>query len=536
MNHYLRILVISVFVTFCACSGGSSAIEEEQLELSEALQQKFSALDKLVYGNDTLMAGSAVLTYYKEKNFVPLWIRKDSLTEAGFELLNFIENARDYGLLPEMYHYSTLSKMVDSSLADAEMMLSNAFFLFTTHLSVGCVDSTSRQYVWKKDSLDFSISEQIEKVRSGTKVAEIVSAVQPDFWEYKQLQQGLTSFLDQYPLDTNHYVIPAFKEDSVICYQAAREALLGHAFLDSTEASNDSIFLEKLKIFQTFNGLTSDAVVGKWTGKALEKSNLDRFYQAALSLEKWRWRDPFPGKYIRVNIPEFALYFVEDGKTLRKHRVVVGAYDTPTPEFRDTMKYMVTNPFWSVPFSIASTEILYAARKDTTSTYFDKRGYKVFDNQGAVIDPKVVDWSTIKESNFGGYRIRQDAGGGNSLGRIKFLFPNPHAVYIHDSPAKNLFGNDVRAYSHGCIRLHQPYELAKEMLRSDVSSLAPDSLEGVIGRGIQRTIELNEPFEVFIEYYTASADSNASIRFHPDIYGRDAKFVNNTFKKFNPFN
>src|SRR5687768_7739752 len=131
--------------------------------------------------------------------------------------------------------------MVDSSLIDAEMMLSNAFFLFTTHLSVGCVDSTNRAYVWKKDSLSFSLVDQIEKVRSGTAVGEIVADVQPDFWEYKQLQLGLAALLDQYPLDTNHYKIPAIKEDSVICYIAAREALIGHAFLDSAEASNDSV-------------------------------------------------------------------------------------------------------------------------------------------------------------------------------------------------------------------------------------------------------------------------------------------------------
>ena len=532
MNYYARILVISLFVTFCSCSGGS-AIEEEQIELSEAMSEKFSSMDQLVYENDTLMAGAFVLDYYKSKDFVPLWIRKDSLTEAGAELLEHVENARDYGLLPEMYHYTAIKKMVDSSLIDAEVMLSNAFFLFTTHLSVGCLDSTSRQYIWKKDSLDFSLTDELEKVRTGTKVADIVADVQPDFWEYKQLQQGLVTFLDTYPLDTNHYVIPPFKEDSVLCYEAARKALVGHAFLDSADASNDSVFLEKLKVFQRLNGLGDDAVVGKWTGKALEKSNLDRFYQAALSLEKWRWKDSFPNKYIRVNIPEFALYFVEDGQTKRKHRVVVGAYETQTPEFHATMERMVTNPFWSVPFSIASTEILWGARKD--SAYFDKRGYKLFDNTGNVVDPASVDWKSVGEKSFG-YRVRQDSGGGNSLGRIKFLFPNVHAVFIHDTPSKNLFGNDVRAYSHGCIRLHEPYELAKELLRSDENTFMPDSLESVIGRGIQRTIELKEPFEVFIEYFTASADSSAAIKFHPDIYGRDAKFLNNSFKKFNPFN
>lgn len=531
MHYSFSILLFTLFVTFYGCSGGTSELEEEQAELSEQLKEKFEAKTELVYGTDTLVAGSAVLEYYKSKDFLPVWIRKDSLTDSGIEMFNLVSNARDYGLLPEMYHHSTLEKMIDSSLQDAEMLLSNAFFLFTTHVSVGCVDPVTYQYVWKKDSLDYKLEDELEKVRSGTKVSEIIAEKEPTFWEYKQLREGLTAFLDQYPLDTNHYSIPAFKEDSVKCYIAAKEALIGHDFLEQEESTDDSVFLEKLKVFQTYNGLKGDAIVGKWTGKALEKSNLDRFYQAAVSLEKWRWRAPFPSKYIRVNIPEFALYFVEDGKTRRKHRVVVGAYDTQTPEFSARMERMITNPFWSVPYSIASTEILYGARKDTA--YFGKRGYKVFSSDGSQVDPKTINWGGVKETNFT-YRVRQDAGGGNSLGRIKFLFPNEHAVFIHDTPSKSLFGNDVRAYSHGCIRLHQPYELAKEILRSDESKLSPDSLEGVINRGIQRTIELNEAFDVFIEYYTASGDSSANIKFHPDIYGRDEKFLNNTFKKFNP--
>lgn len=530
MRHLFYILHLVLFVTFSGCSSGNSALEEEQAELSEQLKEKFEGFSVLAYSGDTLVAGTEVLDYYKAQEFSPVWIRKDSLTQAGYEMLDLVSNARDYGLLPEMYHHSILRKMIDSSLLDAEMLLTNAFFLFTTHVSVGCVDETTYQYIWKKDSLDFNPKDELNKIKEGTSVNDIIPELEPDFWEYKQLRAGLTNFLDLYLLDTNHYTIPAFKEDSIICYRAAREALMGHDFLDSSESGVDSVFLEKLKVFQTYNGLLDDAIVGKWTGKALEKSNLDRFYQAAVSLEKWRWRKPFPRKYIRVNIPEFALYFVEDGQTIRKHRVVVGAFLTQTPEFSARMERMVTNPFWSVPYSIASTEILYGARKD--SAYFAKRGYKIF-KDGAQVDPLTIKWTDVRENNFT-YRIRQDAGGGNSLGRIKFLFPNEHAVFIHDTPSKSLFANDVRAYSHGCIRLHQPYELAKAILASDKSKLVPDSLESVINRGIQRTVELNEPFDVFIEYFTATGDSSAAIKFHPDIYDRDEKYLKNSFKKFNP--
>jgi len=531
MTYLTHILAISVFVTLSACSGSDSELEQEQAAISEDLKTKFGKTTQLVYSGDTLLASKEVLDYYKSVDFIPVWIRKDSLTKNGSALLGMIQNSKDYGLLPEMYHYSSLSRMKDSSLLDTEMLLTNAFYLFTTHVTLGCVDQLTYQYVWKKDSLNFKLEDELKKIADGGNVVEIINSHQPKFWEYQQLQKGLASFLAIYPLDTNHYSIPAFKDDSIKCYIAAKEALIGHEFLDSTSSLNDSIFIEKLKVFQSYSGLKDDAVVGKWTGRALEKSNLDRFYQAALSLEKWRWKSAYPKKYIRVNVPEFALYFFDDGQVKRKHRVVVGAYLTQTPEFQATMERMITNPFWSVPYSIASTEILYGARKD--SAYFAKRGYKVFLNDGATVDPQTVDWTTVKEGNFG-YRIRQDGGGGNSLGRIKFLFPNEHAVFIHDTPSKSLFGNDVRAYSHGCIRLHEPYELAKEIIRLDQNKFQADSLESTITRGFMRTIELNDPFQVYIEYFTASGDSSASIKFHPDIYGRDDKFLKNTFKKFNP--
>ena len=183
-----------------------------------------------------------------------------------------------------------------------------------------------------------------------------------------------------------------------------------------------------------------------------------------------------------------------------------------------------------MPYSISSTEILAGARKD--SAYFAKRGYKIFSGDSQ-INPSSVDWSTIKQSNFP-YKVRQDGGSGNSLGKIKFLFPNVHSVFIHDTPSKSLFMNDVRAYSHGCVRLHEPYELAKAILAADQHKTVGDSLITYIERGEQKVLELGAPFEVYIEYITATGDSLGTISFFPDIYGRDEKYIKNTFKKFKP--
>jgi murein L,D-transpeptidase YcbB/YkuD len=527
-NYLLYILSLVILVSLASCSGKSRELTEEEVEISEELRSRFENTDVLVYHGDTLLASKEVLNYYKQSNFEPIWIGKKHLTDKGKSMFEMIENAKDFGLFPEMYHYSMVKQMKDTSLLDAEMMLTNAFFLMTTHVDVGCVDQETYQFVWKKDSLDYSLEEELDKIKSGEDVASIISSHEPTNWEYVQLKAGIQKFLDDYPLDTNKYDIPAFKEDSVKCYHAAHEALIGHAFMDSTISTQDSAFIEQLRIFQKVNGLKDDAIVGKWTGRALNNSNLDRYYQAALCLEKWRWKKGYPDKYIRVNIPEFTLYFFDNDSLKRKHRVVVGAYTTQTPEFHATMRRMVTMPFWHVPYSIASTEILYGAKKD--SNYFSKRGYKVFQN-GEQIDPSSVDWSGVKQSTFR-YRVRQDGGGGNSLGKIKFLFPNEHSVFLHDTPSKRLFANDVRAYSHGCVRLHEPFDLAKEILRSENHKIAPDTLDSLIARRNQRVIELEEPFEVYIEYFTATGDSSGNVIFHPDIYGRDAKYIENIYKQF----
>lgn len=527
LSTYFILLSLN-FVTFYGCNSSENSQSEEELKIAESLKEKFSNVEFLAYDGDTLLANNEVLSYYKSTEFDPVWIGKDSLNSQGGEMFALVRDARDHGLLPEMFHYNSLAKMKDSSLLDAEMILTNAFFLFTSHIDAGCLNPLDSSYIWKKDSLNYSLEEELDKVRNGENVTELIKSHAPQFWEYQQLQAGLSKFLDEFPLDTNRYEIPRFKDDSVKCYAATKIALIGHAFLDSTEMDNDSIFIERLKSFQRINGLLDDAIVGTYTGLALEQSNEDRFYRAALSLEKWRWKKNYPERYIRVNIPEYSLYFYHEDSLVRKHRVIVGATVTPTPEFHATMKTMITNPFWHVPYSISSTEILTAARKDTG--YFSKKGYKIF-KDGSQIDPTTVNWGEVSSNNFN-YRVRQNGGGGNSLGRIKFMFPNVHSVFIHDTPTKYLFKNDVRSYSHGCIRLHEPFELAKAILTTEENKVKPDELDTLVKRGSQKAIEVNQEFEVFIEYITTIGDSTGNIVFYTDIYKRDERMINHTFKKF----
>jgi len=529
MKHSYYILIISILVTFSSCSDAESSFWEDTPSFSEQFESALDSLNVVIVEKDTLLTSTELLSFYSDSNYEPLWVNDSALTDKGEELYLLVENAYQYGLLPEFFHYNHLKNVIqDSSFISAELILSNSFLLYITHLNVGFLDTTSMQYTWKKDSVDFDLIEQLNEVNNTGNLTEFIESFQPKNWEYTQLQKGLHAFVNAYQLDTNQFNIPKFKEDSLKCYTVSKQALIAHSFIDST--ASDSLFIDRLKDFQIMHGMTDDAIVGKWTSRVLAKSNRYRFFQALLSLEKWRWKKQieFPDRYVRVNIPAYTLKLWDKNKVLRKHRTVCGAYTTQTPEFHATLKRFITNPFWHLPYSIASTESLYGVKKD--SNYFSKRGMKLF-RDGAEVDPNTVDWSAVTNRNFK-YRIRQDGGGTNSLGRVKFLFPNKHAVYFHDTPSKRLFKNDIRAYSHGCIRLHNPFDFAKTLLEIDEQDLTSDEFDTLIVNGVQQIIELNTRFEVYIEYYTATGDSSGTITFHPDVYGRDERYLKQLKKQF----
>lgn len=526
MKFKLIILLSIVMVTIGSCKSESQIEEEIKIKLSELIKAKLDSsnfseqADNLLYSND-------VQNFYNQSDFEAIWINDSSINQSGLEFLDFIKSVKNYGLIPEFYNYSKIISTEKTDLFECELLLTSSFFKLGTHLNVGFIDKDSIRINWRKDSTTVNLTELLIEVKEGEDIVEILKSVQPKNWEYVQLQKGLEVFLSTIIIDSSTFVIPKYKEDSTACYEATKKAFIVQNYLTQEEGENDSIFKMKLKSFQAMHGLEADGVIGKWTGRMIEQNSLEKFYEAAISLEKWRWQvyDSIPERRIWVNIPAYTLKIYEKDNLVRKHRVVVGSYLTQTPEFHASLKRMVTNPFWYVPYSISSTEILNNIKSDSTSTeYLTKRGYKLF-RDGAEVDAGTVDWTEVVETNFR-YNVRQDGGGGNSLGKIKFLFPNKHAVFIHDTPSKSLFWNDVRAYSHGCVRLHQPYELAKAIVDLDDNKVISDSIVPMIKRGAKKIIELNTPIEVYIEYFTVVGDSLGQIKFFPDIYNRNDTLVN----------
>ncbi|MEM6972586.1 MAG: L,D-transpeptidase family protein [Pseudomonadota bacterium] len=280
----------------------------------------------------------------------------------------------------------------------------------------------------------------------------------------------------------------------------------------------DPTLVEAVKAFQARYGLNTDGVVGPATRAVLNTSPAKRARQVAVNLERIRWNNgkiDRDGRRVMVNMPDFRVDVMEGDEIAFTTRAVIGKYKHQTVEFSDTMDHMVINPTWHVPMSIARNEILPKLREDPG--YLEARNMTLVSGE----DPWLIDWETMTPSDFPG-RVRQAPGPGNALGRVKFMFPNNHAIYLHDTPQRGLFRRDNRAYSHGCVRVERPLELAHYLLSGQVDS--PErSFQRWLRTGREIYVNLDQPLPVHLVYRTAFTDADGQPAFRSDVYRRDAK-------------
>jgi len=276
-----------------------------------------------------------------------------------------------------------------------------------------------------------------------------------------------------------------------------------------------------VKAFQAEHGLVDDGVVGKATLAAVNAPIETRLAQIAVNLERMRWMPRDLGeRYLIVNIPDFIVKLVEDGTPVWESKVVVGkARVTETAEFSDEMTYMVVNPSWHIPDSIAIRDYLPKLQRDPM--VLKRQGIDLKTRGGTTINPKLVDFTVYTPENFP-FRIKQRPSDDNALGKVKFMFPNQHSIYLHDTPHKEYFARDVRAYSNGCIRVEKPDELAHILLTGQVADPA-DAFDGWVAGRSERSVPLERSIPIHIVYRTAFSDADGEVRFRPDVYGRDAR-------------
>ncbi|MGB7205224.1 MAG: L,D-transpeptidase family protein [Anderseniella sp.] len=467
-----------------------------------------------------------VFTYYSDRSFKPIWVRDDGLKTKGKMLLAFLDTIENHGLQAYKYRLEDIRALVGDThpraLAELEMLLTSAFIDLGRDLTRGRVlpSTVSKQN-------DISVTELgaaylLDGAEQVDDLGPYLEKLMPEDKRYHRLVEALKKYRDIASAG-GWPEIPAGKPlkpgDTDVRLPLLRELLVTVGDMDPATRPVDDTYdkttVAAVRKFQERHGLTDDGVIGATT---LEQMNVPvdkRIRQLEVNLERRRWLDREPGGfYVFVNLADQELKVVDNGKTIHTARVVVGKTFHKTPVFTENMTYLVINPYWNVPSSIANAEYLPKLKKD--AGYLQRQGIRVLDKSGKEVNPFSVNWSGMSRVP---YSLRQDTGEKNALGRIKFMFPNKYNVYIHDTPAKNLFQKDLRVFSHGCMRVQDPAKLAEVILRGQGWTL--DKINNQIASNERRIVKLKQSIPVYVTYLTAFANKDGSVNFRRDVYGRD---------------
>ena len=283
--------------------------------------------------------------------------------------------------------------------------------------------------------------------------------------------------------------------------------------------------------FQQRHGLGADGVAGRETFAAMNVTAHARIDQIKANLERSRWVfTDLTGDFIVVNIAGYRAYLVRNTEIVWETNVMVGKTYRKTPVFKASMKYLVLNPTWTVPPGILRKDILPKLKKDPG--YLDQKGYLLLDRDGNPVNQDAIDWSSISHRNFP-YIVRQPAGPDNALGQVKFIFPNGHFVFLHDTNHRDLFVHRERAFSSGCIRVENPLKLA-ELVLNDARRWHPAAIQAALDLKKTQTVHLPEPLPVLLLYWTTTVAADGTVGFLKDVYGRDQRIIARLAAPFRP--
>ncbi|AUI68114.1 L,D-transpeptidase family protein [Beggiatoa leptomitoformis] len=472
---------------------------------------------------------------YDRRAYSPIWTDTQALTANGTALLKTLAQAELEGLNPETYSVSLLQALVAQypqtleNIAELELLCSEAFLLYGTQVHDGRINpiTVNREWYIAPTVAWDAIGELETALAAQQPMAQFLATLPPPHVEYTRLRTALKVYDDYLKTAGDWINLPMGKKiqpgESNPQIKLLRQRLrFSGELADDVKVTNEELYDTKLvtalKYFQARHGLVDDGVLGDTTRKVLNVSLTERIEQIKLNMERWRWVPRnFGERYISVNIPDYKLTAYDQGKPVYDMKVMVGRIDRNTPIFTENMTYLVLNPHWGVPYSIAVKDILPKLRKD--SSYLSRQGMRVF-VKGTELNGQSIDWSQVSSSNFP-YQLRQNPGDGNALGKIKFMFPNRFSIYLHDTPKRSLFSRPDRALSSGCIRVEQPLSLAEYVLGN--TTWNKESIQKAIQTGKHRIVNLDKPLPVYLMYWTAWIDDEGAMQFREDIYQHDTR-------------
>jgi L,D-transpeptidase YcbB len=468
----------------------------------------------------------AMVEFYAENGYRLLWVGENGLNARAETVAKVFERAAKFDLRPANYPMPDARGFAGAQgreaewLADAEYRITRSVLAYARHAQSGHLDprAISANLDVTPDTPD-PLKLMRGLASPERDAADYLEGFHPTHPQFT----GLLARLNDLRAEEQRAQVEIPGGDLIEPGDTHPHVALVRKRLDmpATQAPEayDDTLVAAIEQFQKRNGLHVDGLIGPATRRALNMSPADKIDTLRVNLERWRWLPNGLGsRYVRVNVPEFKVRLVDDGETAFEERIVVGKPRHATPMFSDTMELVVFNPYWNVPFSIMKKEIVPVARRDPS--YLTRRNINVVWRGGRTVDPYRVDW---QEVDLGKVRLRQSPGRGNALGEVKFLFPNKHAVYLHDTPSKHLFNRSRRAYSHGCMRVRNPRKFAEAIM--GVEGWSQQGIARTIASGRNRAIRLKQELPVHITYFTAAMSEDGGLRFFADIYQHDDKVL-----------
>ena len=532
---------------------GAAGLAQAQTEATPdaALQREITdRLDRLMgsgslWIRETPVAATVLIPQiYASRQFQPAWTSEKNVDD----LISAIEASEAYGFNPDDFHLSqlltlkTATDRAEASTADAaefDILLTDALIRLGYMHFAGKVDPVALDSKWNfaqplldRDALEL-LNEAIDGEGDGALIAQLTldHPLEDQLMDVLARYRAIAEAGGWPQVPEGPALKPGMSDPRVPILRqrlAATDDLQGG---DLQSPAYDTAVEAAVTRFQARHGLEADGVVGPGTLAALNVPVKDRIDQIRINLERQRWVLRGVGQdFIVVNIAGFTTYLVRGGEEVWQTRSIVGSAYRKTPVFRDDIKFMEFNPTWTVPPGILGRSIIPAAKKDPG--YLAANKFSLIDRNGRRVDPASVDWANVSARGFP-YSVVQSPGDHNALGLVKFMFPNPYLVYLHDTASRGLFAKTERALSSGCVRVDQPFDLAERLL-ADKPGWDRGKIDEVVASGKTTRVHLEQPMPVLLLYWTAWADPGEPVQFRRDIYERDGPIRAALNSEFDP--
>jgi murein L,D-transpeptidase YcbB/YkuD len=441
------------------------------------------------------------------------------------------------GLDPAHYHLDAITRLLDKrrthrtaeNEAKLDLLLADAVAGMADDVRYGRVRPSQVNPGWNADPRDDAspLDSTLGVIAHSSSIRRSIDAQRPDHFIYRGLATELERLqaIDArggWPRVPEGRTLKPGATDARVAVVRRRLAIENgeRAVARSDSSRYDAALAEAVRTFQARHRIDTTGVVDRATIAAMNVPVKDRIAQVRANLERARWvLGGLSGDFMLVNLPAFKAYLIRGGRNVWESRTQIGqeATDWQTPTFRAQLRTVVFNPDWTVPATILEKEILADMRSG--KNVIDEKGLVITDAQNNVVDPGSIDWNDVDPANFP-YTIKQPAGDDNALGKVKFLFPNKYSIYLHDTPSRQLFEADRRTFSHGCIRIEHPMELA-ELLLQGQGDWSPEKIERTVASDSTRYVAIDHPLPILIVYWTVTVGASGEVHYADDIYHLD---------------